>query len=392
MARYRGIKDIYFSDQKVSQLTVLERYLFIAIWTQCDDSGVFRGNAALLKSQVFPYDNIAVADIEKALVKLCLLGFIVMLYQNDQIYFWVRTFLKHQSINRPSKSRFINPGENVTFYEPKDKFDDANLNVLSNPGVLTEYSVSTTVQISYEGTKTNEIRFNLLCESTPEITSFPDPNDDQEYEQFILKSKMGSICPLCGRKYSLNKEDINDTYPHIDHIIPRSRGGHHNPENLQVICARCNAQKYNTHTLLTEYSVTNHGGLRDYAEPKEREHIKEHITKRNIERESKSEDLEPQFEEFWKYYRRKENYTKAEAAYLFHLPEVGHKTLLRCAREHPKMKNENINFIPLVHNFLADEPWKDLPKEKKLWKSLVLPPVEDPISTEEARKLANKKF
>ena len=44
----------------------------------------------------------------------------------------------------------------------------------------------------------------------------------------------GRVCRYCG----------SDEEPlHIDHIIPRKRGGTHDLDNLQVLCKSCNLRK-----------------------------------------------------------------------------------------------------------------------------------------------------
>jgi hypothetical protein len=43
-------------------------------------------------------------------------------------------------------------------------------------------------------------------------------------------------CKLCGR-------GPDDAILHVDHIVPRARGGSNDPSNLQVLCAECNQGK-----------------------------------------------------------------------------------------------------------------------------------------------------
>ena len=47
------------------------------------------------------------------------------------------------------------------------------------------------------------------------------------------------MCPLCDRMWP---RDFADAM-HVDHIIPTSKGGTDEPENLQLTCPRCNVIK-----------------------------------------------------------------------------------------------------------------------------------------------------
>ena len=54
----------------------------------------------------------------------------------------------------------------------------------------------------------------------------------------ILEQK--NICALCNKEMFLDTKLI-----HVDHIIPRSKGGPDNYENLQAVHAECNLRKGN---------------------------------------------------------------------------------------------------------------------------------------------------
>jgi len=49
----------------------------------------------------------------------------------------------------------------------------------------------------------------------------------------LIIERDGSQCLICGSFGPL----------HIDHIIPVSKGGHNTPDNLRVLCQRCNLEK-----------------------------------------------------------------------------------------------------------------------------------------------------
>lgn len=51
-------------------------------------------------------------------------------------------------------------------------------------------------------------------------------------EQIIARD--GARCAYCGTTHGRF---------HIDHIVPRSKGGTNHPDNLTVACARCNLRK-----------------------------------------------------------------------------------------------------------------------------------------------------
>ena len=65
------------------------------------------------------------------------------------------------------------------------------------------------------------------------------------YEWENLKAQYNWTCPCCGKK----EPNINLTE---DHIIPLSKGGSNNIENIQPLCKSCNCHK---HTKIIKYDV-----------------------------------------------------------------------------------------------------------------------------------------
>ena len=59
----------------------------------------------------------------------------------------------------------------------------------------------------------------------------------------LLYDKCGGIWPECGRKMELNNPRAYKAYMTIDHIVPLSRGGTSNVENLRGLCRSSNGRK-----------------------------------------------------------------------------------------------------------------------------------------------------
>lgn len=55
--------------------------------------------------------------------------------------------------------------------------------------------------------------------------------------------KFNGICQGCGKKLTFECSCLSDNYPSIDHVIPLSKGGVHEWQNVQLLCRRCNCIK-----------------------------------------------------------------------------------------------------------------------------------------------------
>lgn len=53
----------------------------------------------------------------------------------------------------------------------------------------------------------------------------------------------GGVCYLCGKACDRGVDPPHPDAQTIDHVVPRSRGGSDEDENLRVACHRCNAWK-----------------------------------------------------------------------------------------------------------------------------------------------------
>ena len=102
MARIRTIKPEFWEDEKLAKLPVYSRLLFIGTWNFADDNGALLANPVLMKSHIFPYEDIGVSTISEWIDMLVENGMLIRTTYNGKDYLVIRKFLIHQKINRKS--------------------------------------------------------------------------------------------------------------------------------------------------------------------------------------------------------------------------------------------------------------------------------------------------
>lgn len=111
MARIRTIKPEFWEDEKIGKLPIPCRLFFIGCWNFADDFGVIKGNAALLKSQIFPYDeNLRVSEIKKWIDALVDAWMLVPIIHAEESYYFIRTFRSHQVLDKRYDKSYIGKG------------------------------------------------------------------------------------------------------------------------------------------------------------------------------------------------------------------------------------------------------------------------------------------
>ena len=102
MARIRTIKPEFWEDEKLAKLPIHARLLFIGTWNFADDNGALLANPVLMKSHLFPYEDIGISTISEWIDMLVENGMLIRTTYNGKDYLVIRKFLIHQKINRKS--------------------------------------------------------------------------------------------------------------------------------------------------------------------------------------------------------------------------------------------------------------------------------------------------
>ncbi|MCC8145514.1 MAG: hypothetical protein LIO93_03545 [Bacteroidales bacterium] len=118
MARIRTIKPEFWEDEKVANLSFAARLFFIGLWNYADDQGVFKDNPILLKSKIFPYDDIPVSEVSGWLSELEKANILVPVFYNNEKYYLIRTFKKHQVIDKWYNRYIVPPTVVEEFLNP----------------------------------------------------------------------------------------------------------------------------------------------------------------------------------------------------------------------------------------------------------------------------------
>lgn len=113
MARTRTIKPEFWDDEKLSNCSRDARLIFIGLWNNSDDYGVVKGSHLWLRNKILPYDNVNQKLFSKWLHELESGKFIIPFDKSGEKFYFIKSFLKYQKIDRPSKARNPEPPKNI---------------------------------------------------------------------------------------------------------------------------------------------------------------------------------------------------------------------------------------------------------------------------------------
>lgn len=102
MARYRTVKPELFTDEKLAEVSIEARFLFVGLWCFCDDKGRKQYHPRRIRLEIFPCDDFSPRQVDGWIKELAEVGVIRLYSVEDVNYLWIPQFTFHQRIDRPS--------------------------------------------------------------------------------------------------------------------------------------------------------------------------------------------------------------------------------------------------------------------------------------------------
>lgn len=111
MARIRSVHPSLFTDEAWVSCTPMARLLYIGLWTDADDQGLFEWRPIQLKMRLFPGDN---TDVSPLLDELASVELVARLESGGKKLGAIRQFRKYQRPKKPNRI-FVLPPEWETY-------------------------------------------------------------------------------------------------------------------------------------------------------------------------------------------------------------------------------------------------------------------------------------
>ena len=113
MARTRYLKQDFFQDEDLCELSPFHRLCYAGLWTEADKAGRLEDRPKRLKARIFPYDAV---DMEDLLTGLARGGFIVRYIADGKTYIAIKdhAWQKHQRPRNDEPDSVIPPADGAT--------------------------------------------------------------------------------------------------------------------------------------------------------------------------------------------------------------------------------------------------------------------------------------
>ena len=198
----------FWSDEEIGQWSFSARLFYIGLWNFSDDEGRFKAANALLKAQIFPYDD--KMDIEKLKKEL---NHKVQWYEVDNLqYGFLCNFNKHQRIERPTTSKLPIPPQ-ITDNSPNNQ---RTLTPNIREENIREVKLKEDKLIYVDWEKSTLNNWNDFCDKNPTLSKIKEITDTRRKhlkERFSKESfrDFGAILKAIRQQPFLIKGNSNST-------------------------------------------------------------------------------------------------------------------------------------------------------------------------------------
>jgi hypothetical protein len=131
--RIRSIKPEFWRSDDITALSREHRLLFIGLWSYVDDNGVGIDDYRSIAADLFALEddqNEIRTFVREGLATLSRVLLVARYEVDGRRYLYIRTWDRHQRIDRPSKARYPRPPED---WAPPTSEDAASGNNLAEP-------------------------------------------------------------------------------------------------------------------------------------------------------------------------------------------------------------------------------------------------------------------
>lgn len=111
--RIRTVKPEWLEDEHMAAASDEARLLSVGLILLADDHGNGRAHEMFVGSRVWPYGDPheTLAKVSRAIRELSEMGFIKLYNVNNQAYFHIHNWKRHQRVDKPGRPRVPGPGE-----------------------------------------------------------------------------------------------------------------------------------------------------------------------------------------------------------------------------------------------------------------------------------------
>ena len=207
----------FYTDEKILELPIPARLMFIGIWNHADDEGIIKNSPKQLKVQIYPADeeitlNTIIEYVEMMVnLKLLTKGTNI----DDSPLLKITKWTDHQKINRPTLSRYVFAPLQITDGSVNAHGSISEDSVSDHGGLIED---SRPIEVNIKEVKLKEVNRKERSKKNPEKQIKQDFTFDSVYSIYpVKKSKQASEKAFNRIPKKTMNDFIQGLKAHIEH-------------------------------------------------------------------------------------------------------------------------------------------------------------------------------